>query len=315
MAPAKIAGRIFQDVSAATAPWGGWNASRCGTTFGCTPYLLAYRSWSSGATAGPFSSIRLARVDDGNGALVSNSIVESYAPVDSPIYAPHIAYGHSAVADYFVLAYRRPSGEIVVRKVTSAGTIGPPFVVPAPSNGPPVVAYSYANNRWAVFWRTTVSNRFGSFARIQGQVFAGNPAADPLAPLGARITAVSVPLGEFSTAQGLLPDYSAAGTRTATETPPYQGLFELAYVRSGEVYSVKVYTGGTLGSTSRLTSDALQDRYVKLAVALIDPPTTGLAGPLACSGAPGARCALWVFEHFYSSTDHDITGHWTPSQY
>lgn len=316
MAPKKIAGSLFQDVSVATAPSGGWAVSRCGTTFGCTPYLLAYRVWSSGATAGPFSSVRLSLVDDGTGALVSTTIVETYAPVDNPIYAPSIAYGHSAAADYAVLAYRRPNGEIVARKVTSWGGIGPAFAfgVASSSNGPPVVAYSFANNRWAVFWRTIVSTRLGTFATIQGQIFTGNAAGDPFERI-ARVTAVSVPLGDFGTAQGLLPDYFAAGTQTATESSPYQGLFELAYSRSGEIYTVKVYTGGTLGTVTRLTSNTQEERYVKLATARIDPLTTGYKAPLTCLGTPGSRCALWIYEHFYRPSGYDIAGYRTSSQY
>ncbi|HEX5717037.1 MAG TPA: hypothetical protein VF179_12810 [Thermoanaerobaculia bacterium] len=315
MAPAKIAGSRFQDVSAATGPSGGWAAPRCGTTFGCTPYLLAYRVWSSGATAGPVSSVRLSVVEDGTGALLSSSTVETYAPVDDPIYAPSIAYGHSSAADYFVLAYRRPTGEIVARKVDSMGAFGPARVLASSSNGPPVVAYSHANNRWAVFWRANVT-KFGTSATIQGQTFPGNSVSEPIRPEeGVRVTAVSVPLGDFDKASGLLPDYSAAGTRTATGGSPFQGLFELAYARNGEIYSVQVYTGGKLGSTTRLTNNKMQDRYVKVTAARIDPPTTGLAGPLSCTGAPGSRCALWVYEHFHGSTNHDITGYVTSSQY
>ena len=315
MAPAKIAGSLFQDVSAATGPSGGWAASRCGTTFGCTPYLLAYRVLSPGATASG-SSIRLSVVDDGTGALVSSSTVETYAPVDDPIYAPSIVYGHSSAADYFVLAYRRPNGEIVARKVDSMGAFGPAKVLASSSNGPPVVAYSHANNCWAVFWRANFTKFPVTSARIQGQTFPGNPIGEPIKPEdGARMVAVSVPLGDFDTASGLLPDYSAAGTRTATDSSPFQGLFELAYVRNGEVYSIQVYTGGKLGSTTRLTNNTKQDRYVKVTAARIDPPTTGLAGPLSCTGAPGSRCALWVYENFHSAADHDIAGDRTSSQY
>jgi len=316
MAPAKIPGLIYQDVSAATAPSGGWNVSRCGTTFGCTPYLLAYRAWSYGATAGPMSSIRLARVDDGNGALVSHTIVESYAPVDNPIYAPHIVYGHSASAPYFLLAYRRPSGEIVARKVTSTGGIGPAWSVTSSSNGPPVVAYSHASKRWAVFWRANLRGLSGgTSAGIQAKIYAGDAViTKPLSQL-AQLTAVSTPLGDLVTAPGVLPEYSAAGSQTATSSSPFQGLFELSYILNGEVYSRKIYAGGTLGSTSQLTSNAKQDRYVKLATARIDPLTTSYPAPLTCLGTPGSRCALWVYEHFHSSTDHDIKGYATSSQY
>jgi len=318
MPPATIAGCKLQDVTAAAGPQGGWGASSCGLTIGCKPYLLVFRAWCPGATAGPSSSVRLARVDDGNGALASHWTVESYAPVDDPIYAPHIAYGHSAKADYFVMAYRRPSGEIIARKVGSGGELGTAVSVTSSSNGPPVVAYSYADNRWAVFWRTTVAPRPGTgtaAAAIQGKIYSGGSTlGDPFMSV-ASVTAVSVLLDDFTTTPALLPDYSAAGTQTAAGSSPFQGLFELSYVLSGEVYSVKIYTGGTLGSRTRLTTNAKQDRYVKLAVTRIDPLTTSLADPLSCTGKPSSRCALWVFEHFFSSTDHDITGYWTSSQY
>jgi hypothetical protein len=248
---------------------------------------------------------------------VSHTVIESYSAVDDPIYAPHIAYGSGASADYFLLAYRRPSGEIVARKVNSGGSVRPAHVIASSSNGPPVVAYSFVNNCWAVFWRANVSNRLGTSATIQGQIFAGNASSEPFAPMGSRVTAVSALLSASSTAQGVLPDYSADGTRIPTEYAIYQGLFELAYVRSGEVYTVRVNTNGTLGSASRLTNDTKQDRYVKVAMARTDPfPFPfGLADPLSCRGTTGSRCALWVYEHFYDSTDHDINGYWTSSQY
>ncbi len=160
--------------------------------------------------------------------------------MDDPIYAPHIAYGHSAKADYFVMAYRRPNGQIVARTVSSGGGLGSIVPIASSSNGPPVVAYSYADDRWAVFWRSTVSNLLGTSATIQGHILRGGKSwLDPLGLQGARISAVSVPLGEFITAPTLLPDYSAAGTQTATEFSPFRSLFELAYVQSGEVYSVR----------------------------------------------------------------------------
>jgi hypothetical protein len=318
MPAAKITiGGSSREVSAATSSSGGWGASHCGSALGCAPYVLAFRTWWSSGIHGPFSHLRLAVIDDGNGAVVSTPSVELYFGADDPTYAPHIAYGHSSAANYFVLAYRRPSGEIIARKVTGSGGIGPAYVVASSSNGPPVVAYSPASNRWAVFWRANVTNVLGNFVTLQGQMFTGNAVSEPLVTAGSRVKAVSSLLGGFSTAPAkeVLPEYSADGTRTATAYSPFQGLFELAYVLNGDIYSVKVYSGGTLGSISRLTTNAKQDRYVKVTAARIDPPTTSLAGPLSCRGTTGSRCALWVYEHFYGSTDHDINGYVTSSQY
>ncbi|HEX9942131.1 MAG TPA: hypothetical protein VGG03_08950 [Thermoanaerobaculia bacterium] len=327
MAPRKIAlsGLTLRDPSAATKPDVGFS---CGLTVACPyPHLLAYRATSFGTTTDPFSSIRLAMVNDASGAW-SEKLVESLGAGDQPLSAPQIAYGHSASNsdgyndDYYVLAYRRPNGQIVVRKVSVVG--GTPdkdedkIVVTSSSNGPPVLAYSYASDRWAVFWRTIISNPYGTSAALRGQLFAGSPGLEPLVPVGSLVTAVSVPLSEFATPASALPEYSLAGSHTATEYWPYEGVFELAYVRgsgNGEVYTRKIFASGTLGSTTRLTDDAKNDRYVQLAVTRIDPLTTSFASPLACTGAPGSRCALWVYEHFWSSTDHDIHGYWTSSQY
>ncbi|PYQ55701.1 MAG: hypothetical protein DMF53_27535 [Acidobacteria bacterium] len=303
----------FHDVTAAAGPRGGWTTSACGTALGCTPYLLAYR-----AVAGASSTVWLAVIDDGFGTLWKSVSVDSLGPVDDPGYAPHIAYGHSLKADYYLLAYRLASGAIVVRKVSPLGAPGPALTIASSSSGPPVVAYNYANNRWGVFWRTTVSNRLGTWVVIRGQMLDGNVLWDPLVPVGPVVTPVSIPLPEFFATKDLLPEYSAAGSQSAVDSFPFLGLFELAYVdttRASEVYSVKVYTDGTLGSTTRLTSDTQADRYVKLVATRIDPLTSGYVNPRACTGTAGSRCAFWLFEHTYSNTDHDIYGLWTASQY
>jgi hypothetical protein len=322
MAPRKISssgisGSTLHDVTAAAAPQGGWRASLCGTTLGCAPYLLAYRA-AGLATAGMISTVRLAVIDDGNGTLWKDVPIDSLGLVDDPSYAPHIAYGHSLKADYYLLAYRLANGAIVVRKVSTFGTPGPALTIASSSSGPPVVAYNYANNRWGVFWRTTVSNRLGTWVMIKGQMLDGNVFWDPLVPVGPLVTAVSIPLPEFFTTRDLLPEYSAAGSQSAVDSFPFLGLFELAYVdttRASEVYSVKVYTNGALGPATRLTSDTQADRYVKLAATRIDPLTSGYANPRACTGTASSRCALWLFEHTYSNSDHDIYGLWTASEY
>lgn len=304
---------IHQDVAAAAAPRGGWGASACGTTLGCTPYVLVYRGVYK--TTLDISSLRLALIDDGNGALVSDRAIESLGVGDDPLSAPQIAYGHSAGADYYLLVYRRPNGQIVARKVNTAGGVGAAYVVASTSNGPPVVAYSLASNRWGVFWRANASRPLlGPAVTIQGQTFDGNRSWEPLVPVGSRITVVQSSLPEFSRPQDVLPDYAAAGSQTAVEYAPYQGFFEVAYTlrsTTTDAFSLKVFTGGTLSAATRLTTDAKDDRFIDLASTRIDPLTT----PLSCTGAPSSRCALWVLEHFFSPTDHDISGLWTQFQY
>jgi hypothetical protein len=308
-----------KDPDAAASPYG----ARCGFTWPCEPYQIAYR-YTESVTNGSFSKIGLASVDPSIGSLLSYRSVEDFGSfVDDPSYAPHIAYGHSGSSNsnYFVLTYRRPSGQIVARKVSTGGLVYSPFEVTTSSSGAPVVAYSYGANRWAMVWRQSISYRVGGGLLLKCQLYDSNAESLSLAPYGSGITVASV------SDQAVLTDYAVAGSQTTGYGGTGQAFFQVSYVQGAmvfgtprdlDVFSKAVLADNTLGSLTTVYKDPgspnVNDTAVKFAHVKIDIP--GLPVPADCDGSgPNKRCALWIWEHHYSATDHDIYGYVTTSEY
>ncbi len=306
-----------KDPDTSASPKGG----NCRSTYGCEPYLIAYR-FTEAATAAS-AGIALASINPTDGAVLSKGTVETFDTfVDDPVYAPHIAYGHSAAENwnYHVLTYRRPSGQIIARKVSVSGVARSPLEVSASSTGAPVVAFSYGGTQWAIVWRQqTYNTREGRYyVRLRSQLYTSNAEADLLLPNGTGATVVAVG-GTTDTA--VLPDYAVAGS----QTKPASGLafFQVSYVqgattapRGYRVYAQPVRTDNTLGSLFAVSNPpyTVDNTAVKFAHVKIDiaaPPI-----PSDCDGsATGKRCALWVWEYHYKATDHDIYGYANLNEY
>jgi hypothetical protein len=345
------ADNIYKDPVAASDPYGKWgvtearmgemygggtegDAMPCGT-FPCDPYLVAYRNYikaGPGATVPRVqdTQIVLSRISDNRGELFGSTTVEDLdgAP-DDPIYAPSLAYGHSSGAGTFVLAYRRLSGEIVIRTVgyndRGAALVGPPTVVASSSSGRPVVSYGLARNLWLVVWRTVVPGRSISSASavLKGQFFS--TAKDPISLVGSPFTIVSagIPTSSFGqsfTAADVITDYSVIGGDSLSSAS--EGWFNVSYsMLNGsyrDIYITNVLTNRSVVSFGPYSVHGRDSRDVASVVGRIDPPATTesqLNGESAnCSGASlSTQCAMWAWDERIPGYKPELAIYQTPN--
>ncbi len=319
LSPVLVIDNSGADVDVAGDPWGNYTGTGCNATVSCSTWVAAYRQISTGTA--PADIIRVATLWAENGLVDSRQNVE-FMGSETPLHAPTIRFGRESSANNYMLAYKRDNGSIVMRKVAiGAASIGAPTSTGAAVT-PPRLAFSYGDglNRWAVIWQEAAGGFLGGY-QIKGAVFENGTGTT--VPFPASVTGTTSPLVES--------DYDIVGT--VTKLPDMAtSFFEVSIASYSSGGRFKLYSGRILSNaTWTPTSGAggapavtlspqvtnKDNRYPRLAAG--NKTLVTQLVPTTCDGGglPGdeRRCALWVWEHSYSTTDHDIYGYLTQTHY